>query len=800
MNNFKKLVFKAFAFSALGVTALSSIGLNNANVNATSFDNDDYYKLLASAIDASDTNAFEKNKNPQIFDSFNETFRNAISARKDVDTNAWDIESTSAYEFSKKYAQTFSTEMSANVKIYDVTTDVSGKFKRDVNTESWKQKIESYEYYYWLAKKYTVNVDWKEQNINDALSKSFKRELDKVNSVISAKELLREYGTHVYKKYVLGGKLEITKYFAQDASYELSETEKEAATSLNVIVDTAKVDAKVSGSVNFSRYESNSASSSRYYSQMGYDSAGGETTTAVNASDLFQYKTQFGTGTASGFLYEAWTNSFNKDDVSLKVVKAENPVAIWDILDANQYSSQINYLKKAWDNMCYESYAEKCGYFGIPCEYIDSLEYNSKGINANFTPYSSNINLPTESEVKINLSDLITKSFDSSQYTLSLSSNSATVLDGNALKIKKGTIGMSFDIELQIEGIKVYSLRVTIKEGSFGGGYGTQQQPYLIKDKSHLFELLQEKRYLNNAFYYQLSNDIDLAGEKTDTGGSGTSSSFRGTFDGNGHSIKNFTIKTSDFRDGYPYMGLFGKNEGTIKNLVVDNAICLNNGLASIQNSNISLSVGIVTGYNAGVINNCLVKNSAIRISACIEKDSCALNVGGIAGYSEGIINYSAFVDGNIYGIATKGNGTINVGGISGKIAGSKIAKAYVNNSNFKIANPENVKFAMGGIVGSMETRTAEDTSLISPKLSTCLVYSISKNKSGSSFGYIAGTESHGEFDNCYFASMKDTSVSGGSKNGCIRRDSLTLSSLSSSFDDEWIDGGSGPVLKIHGN
>lgn len=796
MKNLKLLLLTAVATCAVGISSFAFMNVEGANVHAASFDSNDYYSLLATAIDASNTNTFEDNKNPQIFDSSSEVFKNAIFARKDVDTFASSIESSSAYEFSNNYARAFSSSMDTSVAVYGVATDISGKFDTNVNTESWKQQIESYEYYYWFAQKYIVNIDWKQGNINEAFSQSFKRELANVNSVSLAKELLREYGTHVYKNYVLGGKMEITKYFTQDASYELSETEKNVAASLNVIVDTAKVDAKVNGSVNLSNYESNSSSSSSYYSKLGYHAYGGDTNGALTASDLFQYKTQFGTGSESGFLYEAWTKSFNNDVVSLKVVSAENAVAIWDILDSSVYSSQISYLKKAWDNMCYESYAKKCGEFGIPCDYIETLEYTLKGTKISITPYASSINLPENTEVKINLSDLVTGEFGQDQYSLSLSSESAATLEGDTLKIKSGTTGRSFNIELQIEGIKAYSLGVTIKKEMLGGGYGTQQQPYLINTKSDLLSLLQDLSSSN--YYYKLSKDIDLAGEKLDVGGSGTSSAFTGTLDGDGHSISNCTVKTSSFSNGFAYIGLFGKNEGTIKNLVIDNVICLTNGLVEINNSHISLSAGVLTGYNAGVIQNCLIKNSAIRISADIVKDTATLNVGGIAGYSEGIVEYSAFTNGNIYGIATKGNGNINVGGIVGKLAGSKITQSYVNNSKINVSNKGSTKFSMGGIAGRMETRVAEDTSVINPKLSMCLVYSVSKNKDGNTFGYIAGTEEHGEFSNCYFTAFKDVSVAGGSKNNCVRKDNLSISSLPSVFHDEWEDGRDGPVLKIH--
>ena len=796
---------KKYGIILLAASIMGAVGIGSTPIfskpyvaKAVAFDSPNYYSLLATAIDVSDSNTFEDNKNPQIFDSTSSAFINAVSARKDVDTYANSIEATSAYEFSQKYSKAFSSSLDTSIGVYGVTTDVSGKFDTNVNTESWKQQIENYQYYYWFAQKYIVNIDWKDENMINALSSSFKRELSSVNSVASAKSLLREYGTHVYNTYILGGKLEISKYFTQDSSYELSETEKSVAASLNVIVDTAKVDAKVSGSVNLSTYESNSSSSSNYYSKLSYHSYGGDVNGAATASDLFQYKTQFGTGTASGFLYEAWTNSFNNEDAPLKIVSAENAVPIWDVLDKSIYSTQIPYLKKAFDNMCYESYAEKCGSFGVPCEYIESLSYTSKGTQVNIMPYSSIINLPEESTVKIKLSNLVTDNFDASNYSLQLSSDNAATLDGDILTIKSGTTGRTFDVELLTDGLKAYTLKVVVKKESLSGGYGTAQQPYLINSKQDLLSVLNDLSDSNH--YYQLSRDIDMDGEKISVGGSGTSSAFTGTLDGNGHAINNCTVKANSYNNGFPYIGLFGRNDGTIKNLILDNVICLSNGLANLQNYNINLSAGILVGYNSGVISNCQVKNSAIRITANIEKSNSALNVGGIAGYSDGFIEYCAFTNGNVYGVGLKGNGSVYVGGLVGILAGSKISESYINSSTVNSYNGDKTSFALGGLVGNMTTRTSEDTSTIKSKLSMCLVYDVDENKEGNTFGYIAGKESQGEFSNCYYKAKKELSVAGGKKNNCERKDTIKLSSLPSTFQEKWIDGDNGPILAMHKN
>lgn len=761
---------------------------------AAQLDSPNYYSLLATAIDASDTNTFEDNRNPQIFDSTNEAFINAVSARKDVDTYANSIEATSAYNFSEKYSSTFSTSVNANVHISGVTTDVYGKFDTNAKTENWKQQIEDYQYYYWLAQKYIVNIDWNNGMLSHALTGPFERELNSVDSVTSAKALLRKYGTHVYSTYILGGKLEISKYFTKDASYELSDSEKSVASSLNVIVDTAKIEAKLDGSVNLSSYESNSSTSSHYYSKLNYHSYGGEINGAASASDLFQYKTQFGTGTSSGFLYEAWTNSFNNDGVALKIVSAENAVPVWELLDKSTYGEQIPLLEKAFDNRCYESYAKKCNAFNVPCRYFDSLSYVSHGTKVNITPKSSTINLPENSSVKVKLSNLVTSNSENCDYQLRLSPNSFATLDGDILNIKSGTTGEEFCIELLINGRKAYELAVNIKKEFYSGGYGTEQQPYLINSKRDLLSFLSD--FSDSDHYYQLSSDINLEGEKIDTGGSGTSSAFEGIFDGNYHSITNCTVKANSFDNGFPYRGLFGRNDGTIKNLTLNKIVCLPNGLIDVMSDDVRLSAGILTGFNAGVISNCKVINSAIRIPVSLEKAGSELNVGGLVGYTEGLIEHSFFSGGNIYGIAQSGKGSRNIGGIVGNLSGAKISESYVSLSKLNIYNSEKIRFSLGGIAGNRSPKRNGEDSETKPKLSMCLVYDVSTNKEGNTFGYIAGTEVDGEFSNCYYKAIKEQSVAGHQKSNCYRKDNLNLLQLPSLFEENWRDGPNGPVLK----
>ena len=107
---------------------------------------------------------------------------------------------------------------------------------------------------------------------------------------------------------------------------------------------------------------------------------------------------------------------------------------------------------------------------------------------------------------------------------------------------------------------------------------------------------------------------------------------FRGTFDGQGHVIRNLTITTPS---SSLYTGLFGYSGGTvtIKNLVMDSS-------CSVVSSAVSrysyTYVGSVLGRCYTVNSGCLVENcvnmGSVTFSGSIKSDN--LRLGGIAGNS----------------------------------------------------------------------------------------------------------------------------------------------------------------------
>lgn len=105
----------------------------------------------------------------------------------------------------------------------------------------------------------------------------------------------------------------------------------------------------------------------------------------------------------------------------------------------------------------------------------------------------------------------------------------------------------------------------------------------------------------------KLMHDIDLNGEEwTPIGDYRFSANrFCGIFDGQNHTISNFKITKNTEKDDSKKSsyGFFGNVEGTVKNLIIDNA----------KVNDVYAYSGVLVGrFNAGLIENCHVKNSSV--------------------------------------------------------------------------------------------------------------------------------------------------------------------------------------------
>lgn len=159
-----------------------------------------------------------------------------------------------------------------------------------------------------------------------------------------------------------------------------------------------------------------------------------------------------------------------------------------------------------------------------------------------------------------------------------------------------------------------------------------------------------------------LMTDIDLgangaSGLKWTMIGDDDDNPFRGTFNGNGHTISNVFVDNN--YDGFVHYdrvaGIFGYNGGTIRNLTVSNGYFLADGVMGFQTD----YAGAIAGVNNGTIENC----TAIQVSPEVRGGHyagsiCGQNNGTVTGCLAAIKDFMNDSDGTPVGIPMVSDGT----------------------------------------------------------------------------------------------------------------------------------------------
>ena len=170
-----------------------------------------------------------------------------------------------------------------------------------------------------------------------------------------------------------------------------------------------------------------------------------------------------------------------------------------------------------------------------------------------------------------------------------------------------------------------------------------------------------------------LDKNIDLTGKDWTPIGTDYDNSYKGTFDGGGHTITGLTFTTND-----EYAGLFGwlNRAGTVKNVVME-------GVQITSNQIYGGSIGGVVGYSWGTIENCSVSGSV----------SGTVYVGGVVGVQIG---------GSITGCSSSATvkGTVDVGGVAGQTNSSATLTACYATGNVIIEINPKKNIAGGSLVG----------------------------------------------------------------------------------------------------
>ena len=218
---------------------------------------------------------------------------------------------------------------------------------------------------------------------------------------------------------------------------------------------------------------------------------------------------------------------------------------------------------------------------------------------------------------------------------------------------------------------------------------------------------------------FKLMTDLDFRGDETKHAGE----IFDGTFDGNGHIIREYKVDYSPSgRYGFvsvlggtimnvvfdtpvislrgithreTYFGVVaGENNGTIKNVSINNAaVVLQQVFADLF-----ANAGLITGQSTGVIDNCTVDTGSLVIKFATSRTV----LGGIAGINKGKIISSAANNINLTNPARLVDYTTATGGIAGVFAsGSSVKGSYATGQI-------TAQDYAGGIAGVVEQGTAD--------------------------------------------------------------------------------------------
>ena len=239
----------------------------------------------------------------------------------------------------------------------------------------------------------------------------------------------------------------------------------------------------------------------------------------------------------------------------------------------------------------------------------------------------------------------------------------------------------------------------------YGGGIGTAEKPYLIRTSCQMQEIGAHPNDWGSHFV--MVNDINLA-DYTGTqfnviGSKNPWNPFKGVFDGNGHTISNFTYTATDTDN----IGLFGyiyDANAVIKDLTLAtpdiNAAGYSDHVASLVGwlddgtiNGCAIESGSVTGYNytGGLVG----KNYDGTISNCYAAGSVSgenYYTGGLVGQNGGPIS-NCYAEGSVTGYRY-------TGGLVGQNWG-KISNCYAEGSVEGVTR-------VGGLVGWNYSGTIE--------------------------------------------------------------------------------------------
>ena len=208
----------------------------------------------------------------------------------------------------------------------------------------------------------------------------------------------------------------------------------------------------------------------------------------------------------------------------------------------------------------------------------------------------------------------------------------------------------------------------------------------------------------NRSGNYVLKNDIDFSEVNFVTP---FTSSFIGSFEGNGFTLSNITITESRL-----YNGVFGYiSSGSVKNVTIDQ-LQMGTEETPIQTSS-STKTGFLSGYQASslsVIENVTITNASMVLST---SSSTYVYVGGIVGEARGRVENVSIQDASI-SLHTTSNAAVRLGGGIGygfeSLQASKlhvdVDLAYMLEAEITTRTNRSFSIYIGGLLGDVDPQS----------------------------------------------------------------------------------------------
>ena len=297
------------------------------------------------------------------------------------------------------------------------------------------------------------------------------------------------------------------------------------------------------------------------------------------------------------------------------------------------------------------------------------------------------INLPT-SHVTLNGNEVSGGTYNT--VTASTSGTTLVVPNGvtvNTLKVKKGNVriekgGTVGTIVRTEDNVDEGNTIVFLEDGGVLTNTPDENSKIIVVQPAIISNAAELKAFaesVNRGYTYAgetvvLSADIDLENDNWTPIGKNADDAahnFQGTFDGQGHTIRNLKVEQEA---DYHAAGFFGALKGTAKNFTIDGAT-IESTSAPSNNGKTDNGTAVVAGsiYPSGTIEGVTVRKAKVKGNRY---------VGGIAGYVYGSIKDCTVESSTITSTPDKLTGTYDNGDKAGGIAGYVGEGSYTLSGN----------------------------------------------------------------------------------------------------------------------